>query len=260
MTASDAERVEELLAARALGCIDPDDANELERILEQRPELSRELAELESTASMLSFALPASKPDPAVRQRVLSICGCQVEAWWSRLASLRWFPAMATTSAVTASVLISVFVTSSMFNSEIDSLETQVDHAQSSWELLEQECRNLVADASSGMILEGQGTAAGVRGCLLRSADPRQAMLVVSGIKGVGGHGDSYAVWMKGRGLSEHSYSGSCAASRSGRAVVSLRTKEPIEHYDDLVVTVEPAGQVSDVPSDQHVLWADLKG
>ncbi len=147
MNAGDPEmqRIEELLAARALGCIEPEDERHLEQVLDARPEIARQLSELEETASLLSFTLAPSDPNPAVRRRVLATCGCQVEAWWNRLANLRWFPALATTSAVTASVLLAVFTTSNVFNSEIDTLENQVSSAVGSWEALEQECSALAS-------------------------------------------------------------------------------------------------------------------
>ncbi len=253
------QRIEELLAARALGCIDSEDERELERILESRPEMSRQLSELEETASLLSFTLAPSDPNPEVRRRVLATCGWPVEAWWNRLANLRWFPALATTSAVTASVLLAVFTTSNVFNSEIDSLETQVSSAVSSWEALEQQCSDLASSEGAGLMLEGQGPAAAASGCLVFTANPRQAMLFVSGLDGVAAHGHSFRVWL-GDGQKEgRAFGGSCPASPSGRAVVALHTTAPITSYQDLVLTVEPAESVSDKPLGDPVLWADLR-
>ena len=255
----DMQRIEELLAARALGCIEPEDERQLEHVLESRPEIARQLSELEETASLLSFTLAPSDPNPAVRRRVLATCGCQVEAWWNRLANLRWFPALATTSAVTASVLLAVFTTSNVFNSEIDTLESQVNSAVGSWEALEQECSALASSEGVGMILKGQGPAAAATGCLVLTANPRQAMLFVSGLDGVTEHGHSFRVWLgEGRGEAR-ALGGSCPASPSGRAAVALHTAAPITSYHDLMLTVEPAAKVSDEPLGDPVLWADLR-
>ena len=252
------QRIEELLAARALGCIEPEDERHLEQILSARPEIARQLSELEETASLLSFTLAPTDPSPAVRRRVLATCGCQVEAWWNRLANLRWFPALATTSAVTASVLLAVFTTSNVFNSEIDTLEGQVSSAAGSWEALEQECSALASSEGVGILLQGQGPAA-ANGCLVFTANPRQAMLFVSGLDGVADRGHAFRVWL-GDGQGEgRAFGGSCPASSSGRAVVALHTAAPIASYHDLVLTVEPAAKVSDKPQGDPVLWADLR-
>ncbi len=261
MNAGDREmqRIEELLAARALGCIEPEDERHLEQVLDARPEIARQLSELEETASLLSFTLAPSDPNPAVRRRVLATCGCQAEAWWNRLANLRWFPALATTSAVTASVLLAVFTTSNVFNSEIDTLENQVNSVVGSWEALEQECSALASSEGVGILLHGQGPAATATGCLVLTANPRQGMLFVSGLDGVAAHGHSFRVWLgDGRGEGR-AFGGSCPASTSGRAVVALHTAAPITSYHDLVLTVEPAAKMSDKPLGDPVLWADLR-
>ena len=255
----DRQRIEELLAARALGCIDAEDARMLEAILAENPGLERELSELEETASLLSFGLDPSHPNPEVRRRVLATCGCQVEAWWNRLANLRWFPAMATTSAVTASVLVAVFATSNVLNSEIEGLQTQVASDSSSWQVLERECSALAQSEGGGVLLEGQGPAADARGCLLMTSNPRQAMLFVSGLDTVAVDGHSFRVWLGDGNRADLSYGGSCPAWRSGRAVVTLNTVAPINSYQDLVLTVEPASHTGDEPIGEPVLWADLR-
>ena len=40
---------------------------------------------------------------------------------------------------------------------------------------------------------------------------------------------------------------------------MALHTIAPISSYKDLVLTVEPAEQVSDKPLGDPVLWADLR-
>jgi anti-sigma-K factor RskA len=61
----------DLLVAYALGTLTPDEAAEIGRLLERRPELRVTLAELQETADRIPLALPPAEPPPELRQRTL---------------------------------------------------------------------------------------------------------------------------------------------------------------------------------------------
>ena len=64
--------IEDLLAAYALGALEPEEITRLHALLEERPELRGILSELRSTADKLPYGLPEAMPPPELRQRVLA--------------------------------------------------------------------------------------------------------------------------------------------------------------------------------------------
>jgi anti-sigma-K factor RskA len=61
----------DLLAAYALGALEPDEIAQVSALLTERPELRAILAELRATADRLPYGLPEAVPAPELRQRVL---------------------------------------------------------------------------------------------------------------------------------------------------------------------------------------------
>jgi anti-sigma-K factor RskA len=61
----------DLLAAYALGALEPEAIVRVSALLEERPELRVALAELRATADKLPYALPEASPPDDLRQRVL---------------------------------------------------------------------------------------------------------------------------------------------------------------------------------------------
>lgn len=62
----------DLLAAYALGALEPEEVARVSALLEEQPELRSTLAELRATADRLPYALPEVSPPPELRQRVLA--------------------------------------------------------------------------------------------------------------------------------------------------------------------------------------------
>jgi len=61
----------DLLAAYALGALEPDEIAQVSALLAERPELRATLAELRATADRLPYGLPEAVPAADLRQRVL---------------------------------------------------------------------------------------------------------------------------------------------------------------------------------------------
>jgi len=61
----------DLLAAYALGALEPDEIAQVSALLAERPELRATLAELRATADRLPYGLPEAMPSADLRQRVL---------------------------------------------------------------------------------------------------------------------------------------------------------------------------------------------
>lgn len=71
MTTPPPDDIMDLLAAHALGVLEPDEIARLSLLLAERPELRADLAELRATADMLPYGLPEATPPPDLRQRAL---------------------------------------------------------------------------------------------------------------------------------------------------------------------------------------------
>jgi anti-sigma-K factor RskA len=61
----------DLLAAYALGALEPEEITQVSALLAEHPELRSTLAQLRATADRLPYALPEATPPPDLRQRVL---------------------------------------------------------------------------------------------------------------------------------------------------------------------------------------------
>jgi anti-sigma-K factor RskA len=62
----------DLLVAYALEILEPEEVERVIRLLRERPDLQRTLAELRQTSDMLPYALPEATPAPDLRGRVLA--------------------------------------------------------------------------------------------------------------------------------------------------------------------------------------------
>lgn len=65
------EYLEELLAGYVLGNLSPEEAEDLQRILLDRPELVAEVQILQEVLAVLPYALPAMEPSSQLRQNIL---------------------------------------------------------------------------------------------------------------------------------------------------------------------------------------------
>lgn len=65
-------RIEELLAGYAFGDLDLEEAEELQQILLEHPELEIELQSLQEVLATLPYALPEIQPSPQLRQNILA--------------------------------------------------------------------------------------------------------------------------------------------------------------------------------------------
>lgn len=65
------EEEKEMLAAHALGALDPVDARRVEEHLDACAECRAEMEEWRDTASALAYIAPAAEPSPALRSRIL---------------------------------------------------------------------------------------------------------------------------------------------------------------------------------------------
>jgi len=65
------ERIEELMAGYVLGNLTPEEAEELQQLMRERPELAIELNRLQEVLEVLPYALPEVEPPQHLRQAIL---------------------------------------------------------------------------------------------------------------------------------------------------------------------------------------------
>ena len=65
------ERLEELIAGYVLGNLTPEEAEELNQLLTEHPELSREVNRLQDVLELMPYALPAVEPPQHLRSTIL---------------------------------------------------------------------------------------------------------------------------------------------------------------------------------------------
>lgn len=71
---------QELMAGYALGDLSPEEAEELQRILTEHPELSAEVASLQDALSLMPYGLPQQDPPSQLRNAILSAAQTIVQA------------------------------------------------------------------------------------------------------------------------------------------------------------------------------------
>jgi anti-sigma-K factor RskA len=69
---NEAESIDDMLVAYALGALEQSELREVAEMLRERPDLRQRLAELQTVAGYLPYGLPAAEPAPDLRARVIA--------------------------------------------------------------------------------------------------------------------------------------------------------------------------------------------
>jgi anti-sigma-K factor RskA len=227
----------DLLAAYALGALDPDEIARVGALLAERPELRATLAELRATADRLPYGLPEAAPPPELRQRVLDRAAGRsarqpppAHAGLARRAR-GWIVTMAALTVVASVVAAIGWARLATMQSQLADLQTQVVAAQTQLDQLQgqiaaarQVLASLEGASGSGAILE---TSAGATIFAAR-LPPLQ-------------EGRVYQLWRIPAGGQPLS-TGLFTVDPRGYAQLVLPTNQQPGAGDTVAVTSEPAG------------------
>lgn len=209
------EEARELLAAYALGALDPEERQAVEAHLQASEDLRRELAGFLETAAALGEAVPRVEPPPELRRSVLAVA-----ARPDRRAREGWKPVLALAAGLVL-VLAGLLVRAEQ---ERQALRARLDQQEALLALL----------ASPGArVAELRGP---VRGEVRFVYDPSRGMgaLVVHDLQDPGA-GFVYQLWLI-RGTQADN--GGVFRPEPGRTVV-LPVRADIGRYEVVAVTVE---------------------
>ncbi len=100
------EQLEALMAGYALGDLSSEEAEELERLLADNPQLATEINRLEETLELLPYALPEVEPPPHLRSAILDAVSVPISAKpVPKLARFPWSKIVASAAALIALAL-----------------------------------------------------------------------------------------------------------------------------------------------------------
>ena len=227
----------DLLPAFALGCLDPDENDQVTGHLRVCADCRAELRELEKVGAALAYAAPAAQPPESVRKRLLTACRPQQRsfAWFENLFG-RW-PRLIPATAMAACVLTLVFATSSLM------LWKNTDSGQQ------------VAIADLRLVpLQGTETMPQAVGQLVVDTAGGQGRLLVNALQPLA-ETLQYQLWLIRDG--QRTSGGVFSVAQNGSADVLISSTRPFADYDSVGITIEPYGG-SPSPTGQKVLGGPL--
>lgn len=212
---------DDLLAAFALDCLDPQEKRAVTKHLAGCPECRNKLQLFEETASHLAYAVPALEPPPRLKNRLLQKCRPRQEFSWFTTLLARW-PRLIPTTSLAACVLAIFFASTSLLlwqqSGGLDSrtlANVQIVALQGT-ERMPSAVGQLLIDDKSG---EGR--------LLVRAMQPLAATL-------------QYQLWLIRDG--QRTSGGVFSVAQSGRASLTIHSSLLLSQYDSLGVTIEPFG------------------
>ena len=231
------ERLQELLAAAALGRLDETEHVQLEGALADDPSIGDRLDELNETAALLSYGVGPAPPRLEVREAVLSRVRAAraedsppVAAGWKNPLTLIF--AGLSASAVTAAVVIAVLLGGRLVEMEGKAVAGR-ERASEQVAVLQA----LVEDRRTAISLSGTENAPGANAFLLMTNDQNVAVLVCSGLKTLSSD-RAYQLWLAN---ADGKMSGGMVnADSDGFAMLIVRSPMPLSAFQSFGVTVEP--------------------
>jgi anti-sigma-K factor RskA len=158
------EQTHDLVAAYALDALDDDERDLFEKHLAVCDQCSTQLAELQSAASALAYAVEGREPSAGLRQRILEAAREEPRASVIRFPR-RWaLPAVGAAAAVAAGVAIALGLWA-------NSLSNSLDRERKAKEAYERAAQLLAANATAKSL-------SGAEGSLLVARDGRAAIVV----------------------------------------------------------------------------------
>lgn len=269
------EEEKEMLAAHALGALDPLEARRVEEHLDACSECRSEMEEWRDTASALAYTAPAAEPSPALRSIILEAVresGARpvskvsteqkAEAAPSNVIEMprRAWNRAQTFTAIAASIAIltlsaALFITWRRLNETQRALaqyktlaETTAQEARR-----DREVRELLSSPQSrAAVLAGTSAAPGARAQIVYDVRTGQAMLFTNDLPPAP-QGKAYQLWfisgskvMPGKVFTP---------DRLGRAMISEQV--PISNLDSapvFAVTLEPSGGVQVATGEKYLI------
>jgi len=235
----DHKQVLEQIPAYALGALDPDEVQEIEKHLAGCDSCQVELRAYQEVVDVLPLAAPQYAPPPALRGRLMAqISGQAFEnppsqpSAWEALAA--WFRRWAPAWGLASLVLVVVLAASNL--------------------LLWGHLRQLESSEKFYVInLTGTENSPDGSGLIVISSDGKYGTLVVEELPLLD-ESQQYQLWLIRDGA--RTSGGVFSVYGSGYASLHVRTEEPLISYDSFGVTIEPAGG-SPGPTGQKVLGGD---
>jgi anti-sigma-K factor RskA len=226
----------DLLAAYALGALEPDEIARVSALLAEHPELRATLAELRATADRLPYGLPEALPAPELRQRVLDYATGRASAPPSAAAptigrTRAWIWSF--TGVAIAALLLAAIGWAQLLGARNDLAQTQAQVATMQGELSQLQKQVAVAQKVIASLQGQSGSAAIVQtragGTLLVAQLPPLAQ------------GRVYQVWRipgSGNPLS----TGLFKVDQQGYGQIALPPDQQPQAGETIAVTDEPDG------------------
>ncbi len=194
---SPSDRIEELLAGYALGDLSPEEAEELQQILMEHPELEIELQSLQEVLAMLPYALPEIQPSPQLRQNILagldraSIAPTDITATrssrnWSRITQIPT-PWLKLAGGIAALATVILGFDNYQIRQQLVTIQGQVDRQKDVIAMLQQPNTRLVS-------LKGMDDMVTASGSIVVTPGESQAMLVLRNLPPLP-RGQFYQLW-----------------------------------------------------------------
>ncbi len=248
------ERLQELLAAAALGRLDETEREQLDGALAEDPSIRGRLDELHETSALLMHGAEPVMPRVEVREALLSRARAaraegspQVAAGWKNPLSL--ILAGLSASAVAAAVIIALLLGGSLVEME-GRVAAERERTSEQVAVLQA----LVEGRRTAISLRGTQNAPGASAFLLMTNDQNVAVLVCSGLKTLSSD-RAYQLWLTN--ADQKMSGGMVNADSDGFAMLIVRSPMPLSTFQSFGVTVEPV-EGSSGPTGDMVLGSDF--
>ena len=219
------QHVTHLTDAYALGALEPDEVDIVERHLDTCAECRTDAQRAAAVAELLLYGAPPAIPSPSLRERTLLRVRAIADEDDRRLRDV---PDVQTTSSTAVSPF-SRFLRN-VFGAGVEPESTPADPI----------LRDLLADPECVIwSVNGTDDAPQASARLIGSRSRRRAVLLTNGLRSPG-PGREYQVWFlrDGKPLPNTLFS----VDRAGHGVSVVRASEPLRAFDTVAVTPEPAG------------------
>lgn len=238
------EKLEELMAGYVLGNLSPEEAEELQRLLAQHPEQTKELNCLQEVLELMPYALPEVTPPPSLRQSILASFPLDIPQESTRQQfSLPWRQLAGSMAAL---LVLALAWDNYHLRQNLSAMQAEVARQKDVIVMLQNPDTHLVS-------LKGMDMASAASGRIVMTPGEPQSVLIVQKLP-VLPPGKFYQLWSVVKG--EKIPSGAFNASNRGTVLVKLSTP-PTSEVTRLVVTIEvsPAPQS---PSGPMVMISNL--
>ena len=243
------EHVVELLSGYALGCLDSDEKQQVERHLPGCASCQAELASYRQVVDVLPMGMALREPPPELKENLMaearrrrSLPRSQAEpGLWARF--LRWLsgdtPGQRRIPLLSAAslVIIVLLIGSNFF------LWQQVRSLQGK-----------LPPAFSTVSLKGTVASPDASGLLVISANGAEGSLVVDNLAKLDADHE-YQLWLNKDG--QRSSGGTFSTNKTGYGLLWVKSEQPLDSYNTFGVTIEPTGG-SPGPTGDKVLGGTL--